>query len=634
MSRFVDRFVMIRAGLHLRHGVALVLLLGLLAPISELRAQTYGGRDFDYPATRQGVTRSQLVPRAQTAVPTSRESAVPGRALPGRAYPGRVGRVETGRPGRPPRYPGRGGGWGPAAAGIGAGIIGGIILDQAARRPVYDPYEPEPALPRRPRRPIILDGDDLDEPLLRHPRRPTPVRAAAPARQAPPPAQTARPAPGQPRIIVPAASERRFVADEILVELAPNAQADAVLRRHRATLMSSRRFDLAGVTIIRARLNDGRSARVVLSQMAGDARIASAQPNYLYTLQQDVPKPDAPKEEAAKAAPESASAANEPAASPPAKVEDTGPVLAAPPIIAPPDLPPVAPLASVAPKRELQPQYVVETLHFDAIHKLARGDKIRVAVIDSGADLTHPELQGVLAGSFDAVGGDTAPHAHGTAMAGAIMAQAQLQGVAPAARLLAARAFSGNSAPASANGTTYHILSALDWAAGEGARVVNLSFAGPQDRLLSRSLAGAKSKGIVAVAAAGNGGANAAPLYPGADPNVIAVTATDAQDKPFAQANRGSYIAVAAPGVDVLAAEPEGRYAFSSGTSIAAAHVSGLVALLLEKRPDLDLEGVRKLLMDSAIDLGGKGRNPIFGAGRVDAPAALARALPVSAARP
>jgi subtilisin family serine protease len=92
--------------------------------------------------------------------------------------------------------------------------------------------------------------------------------------------------------------------------------------------------------------------------------------------------------------------------------------------------------------------------------------------------------------------------------------------------------------------------------------------------------------------------------------------------------------AVAAPGVDVLAAEPEGRYAFSSGTSIAAAHVSGLVALLLEKRPDLDLEGVRKLLSDSAIDLGAKGRDPLFGAGRIDVPAALARALPVSAVRP
>lgn len=161
-----------------------------------------------------------------------------------------------------------------------------------------------------------------------------------------------------------------------------------------------------------------------------------------------------------------------------------------------------------------------------------------------------------------------------------------------------------------------------------------MSFAGPQDRLLSRSLAGAKTKGMIAVAAAGNGGAKAAPLYPGADPNVIAVTATDADDKPFSGANRGDYIAVAAPGVDVLAAEPQGRYAFSSGTSIAAAHVSGLVALLLEKRPELGLDEVRRLLSESAVDLGGRGKDPVFGAGRVDGPAALSRALPMSTARP
>ena len=151
---------------------------------------------------------------------------------------------------------------------------------------------------------------------------------------------------------------------------------------------------------------------------------------------------------------------------------------------------------------------------------------------------------------------------------------------------------------------------------------------------MSLALAGARGKGIVAVAAAGNGGAKAAPLYPGADPNVIAVTATDAEDKPLVWANRGNYIAVAAPGVDVLAAEPSGRYAFSSGTSIAAAHVSGLVALILEKRPDLTPDGVRRLLTDSAFDLGVKGRDPVFGAGRLDAPAALARAAQISAAQP
>lgn len=497
------------------------------------------------------------------------------------------------RPNPPPREPGMGrpgrprpgGGWGGVGIGVGAGIIGGILLDQATRPPVYEPDYGEPPPPRYPRRPVVIDEDDFDEPVVRQPRRPKPVREAAPPpRRTPPP--TARPAPRQPAVSVPALAESRFVADEILFELAPNAQADAVLRRHRAILLASRRFELPGVTIIRARLQGGRSARTVLAQMARDRSVATAQPNYLYALQQPVQADTAA-------------------------------------------LPP-APAATP----DKQPQYIVDKLRLGDVHKLARGEKIRVAVIDSGTDQAHPELQGVVAGSFDALGGESRPHAHGTAMAAAIMAQTQLQGVAPAARLLAARAFSGEAGPAAASGTTFHILTALDWAAGEGARVLNLSFAGPQDRLLSRSLAGARDKGMVAIAAAGNGGAKGAPLYPGADPSVIAVTATDADDKPFAQASRGNYIAVAAPGVDVLAAEPAGRYAFSSGTSIAAAHVSGIVALLLEKRPDLNLEGVRKLLTESAVDLGAHGRDAIFGAGRVDAPAALAKALPVSQARP
>lgn len=565
--------------------------LALLAALPGAFAQSY--------PSQQGYRQGTSVPQQgyDRAGSTGRMPST--RPAPGSTAP---------RPDYGTRYPGRGAGnWGPAAVGIGAGIIGGLILDQARRQPVYDPDLDEPPPPRRPRRPAVYEYED-DAPAAQRPRR-KPVREAAPPRRAPPPNRAQAGPGGQPRVIVPPVAERRLVNEEILFELAPGAELDAVLRRHRATLIESRRFELAGSTIVRARLNGGRSARTVLAEMAGDQRIAGAQPNYLYALQQEaVPKAEG----------QAASAASVP-------------TLVLSPAATPPE-PPAAP-ASVAPARELQPQYIVEKLQLDDVHKIARGAAVKVAVIDSGADLGHAELQGVAAGSYDALGGAEEPHAHGTAMAAAIMAQAQLQGIAPAARLLSARAFSGAAAPGAANGTTYHILASLDWAAGQGARVFNLSFAGPQDRLLSRALAGAKAKGIVAVAAAGNGGAKAAPLYPGADPSVIAVTATDADDKPFAGANRGDYVALAAPGVDVLAAEPQGRYAFSSGTSIAAAHVSGLVALLLEKRPDLDPDAVRKLLADSAIDLGAKGKDPVFGAGRIDAHGALAKALPVSAIR-
>ncbi|KRE09869.1 hypothetical protein ASE63_04985 [Bosea sp. Root381] len=419
-----------------------------------------------------------------------------------------------------------------------------------------------------------------------------------------PPALGGPPTPGQSRTVVPAADETRFVPDEILFELAPDAQAETVLQRYGATLITSRRVELAGTTIIRAKLEAGRDLRSVLVQMAGDNAIAGAQPNFTYELQQERPRPVS-----------TTASGGRPDV--PARLSD-----------------PAAVRTTPAPRRDLPPQYVVDKLRLGDVHKLARGASIRVAVIDSGVDIGHPELRGAVAGVYDALDEDFVPHSHGTAMAAALVAQGQLQGVAPASRLLAARAFSGRASSASASGTSLHIMAAIEWAVGQGARVINLSFAGPQDRLLSRGLAGLTAKGMIAVAAAGNGGPRAAALYPGADPNVIAVTATDADDRIFPRANRGGYITLAAPGVDVLAAEPQGRYAFSSGTSIAAAHVSGLVALLLEKRPDLDLDGVRRLLTESAIDLGSRGRDPVYGAGRIDAAAALARAMPVTASRP
>ncbi len=539
MSRPLDREVFVAQKLlrRLAGSAALALVLGLLAPVTPLRAEGGGGgRDFDINSIRRtgpvaGRPAVQPLPRGTPDRPAARqpargfEGAQPARAMTptGQGRPsvqtgGRPGlreRAATTRPEREPRYPGRGHGggrgWGPAAVGIGAGLIGGLILDQARRQPVYDPYELEP--PRRARRPVIIEDDEDDAPALRQPRRaarpPEPTAPRRAQRPPPPPAQTARPAPRQPPVIVPPAAERRFVAEEILFELAPNAQVDAVLRRHRATLIASRRFELAGVTIIRARLHEGRSARVALSGMAGDRQVASAQPNYLYALQQAA-VPVEPKPEPTPALKPGLTLG--PVSPPAGPSVASAPEMARPASdIAPPALPSIAPLASIAPKRELQPQYIVAKLHLEAAHLLARGEKIKIAVIDSGADISHPELAGVVAGSYDALGGEAQPHAHGTAMAGAILAQAQLQGVAPAARLLAARAFSGSATPGAANGTTFHILGSLDWAAGEGARVVNLSFAGPQDRLLSRALAGAKLKGMVAVAAAGNGGAKAAP---------------------------------------------------------------------------------------------------------------------------
>ncbi|MBX9710812.1 MAG: S8 family serine peptidase, partial [Xanthobacteraceae bacterium] len=133
--------------------------------------------------------------------------------------------------------------------------------------------------------------------------------------------------------------------------------------------------------------------------------------------------------------------------------------------------------------------------------------------------------------------------------------------------------------------------------------------------------------------AAGNAGPKSPPLYPGADRNVIAVTATDSSDHLFEAANRGGYVAIAAPGVDILSALPDGKYGMSSGTSLSAAFVSGLAALMIARNPNLTPGDLRTALTSSARDLGAKGRDDQFGAGEADAFAAVsAIAAPIETA--
>jgi len=132
-------------------------------------------------------------------------------------------------------------------------------------------------------------------------------------------------------------------------------------------------------------------------------------------------------------------------------------------------------------------------------------------------------------------------------------------------------------------------------------------------------LAAAREKGMVLIAAAGNGGPKSAPLYPAADADVVAVTATDDRDGVFAMANRGGYIAVAAPGVDILALAPDESLQITTGTSVAAAHVSAVAALLLECKPALTPADLRAIITATAKPLASAKRQAEFGAGLVDA---------------
>jgi subtilisin family serine protease len=361
----------------------------------------------------------------------------------------------------------------------------------------------------------------------------------------------------------------RAVRNELVAEIdsaLSSAEADELARRHGLERIASQSFPLLGSTIGLFRIVDSRPMDTVRRELAADASVRSVQFNLRHFLQQ---------------------------AKKPAIEGDAA-------------------------------QYAVAQLRLPQAHTLARGMNVTIAVIDSGVDVKHPELANSVADSFDALGSSEGPHVHGTGIAGAIVAHAKLMGSAPEARLLAIRAFGAGSK--GAESTSYVILRGLDYAAEHGAQIINMSFAGPKDPLIERGIAATAARGILMVAAAGNAGAKSPPLYPAANPNVIAVSGTDAQYKLFAASNRGNHIAISAPGADIFLPAPDEKYQITSGTSFSAAYVSGVAALLLERNPALKPGDVRAILTRTARDLGAAGRDDQFGAGEADAFAAVTAA--------
>jgi subtilisin family serine protease len=356
------------------------------------------------------------------------------------------------------------------------------------------------------------------------------------------------------------------IANELVAEIdgtLSDAQADALARRHGLVLVQSQNFPLLGATIGLFRITDRRPVEQARRTFSGESSVRSVQLNFRHFLQEQKP----------------ASTAGDAA------------------------------------------QYALAKLRLPQAHALASGANVTIAVIDSGIDDRHPELMNSIADNFDALGSKEGPHVHGTGIAGAIVSHARLMGSAPQARILGIRAF--GTAANGAESTTFVILKALNYAVLHGAQIINMSFAGPKDPLIERGIGATAARGVVMVAASGNAGAKSPPLYPAANRNVIAVSATDASDRLFAASNRGGHIAVAAPGVDIFLPAPDEKYQMTSGTSFSAAYVSGLVALMLERNPALKPGDVRAILMKTARDLGSPGQDDQFGAGAADAFAAV-----------
>ncbi|MEP3826341.1 MAG: S8 family serine peptidase [Marinobacter sp.] len=210
----------------------------------------------------------------------------------------------------------------------------------------------------------------------------------------------------------------------------------------------------------------------------------------------------------------------------------------------------------------------------------------------------------------------TAPRAHGTAVASVLVGQstAQSQPRLPGATLFNASVFYEGS-EATSGATLAHLLEGLNWLAEQNTSVINISLTGPDNRILATAIKNLQQKGPMLVAAVGNEGPAAPPLYPAAYEGVIGVTAVDKAGALYRWANRGNHVAFAARGVDVLVAHPKGGLVLDSGTSLAAPVVTALLACSL---PRMSNEQAIQALIERAEDLGAEGRDPGFGHGFLD----------------
>lgn len=226
----------------------------------------------------------------------------------------------------------------------------------------------------------------------------------------------------------------------------------------------------------------------------------------------------------------------------------------------------------------------------------------RIGLIDSGVDGNHRALNGVTLNQRG-FAGEARVGAHGTAIASLIAgADGGFHGAAPGATLFVADVYGGQ--PTGGGATS--LVAAMNWLVQQRASVINVSLVGPNNRALEAAVRAAIARGSVVVAAVGNDGPAAAPLYPAAYPGVVGVTGVDGRNRVLPEAGRGTQVDFAAPGSDFAAASPTGGYAAVRGTSYAAPIVAGLIAR----------RGTDALRAD-AIDLGARGADQVFGAGLV-----------------
>ena len=280
-------------------------------------------------------------------------------------------------------------------------------------------------------------------------------------------------------------------------------------------------------------------------------------------------------------------------------------------------------------------QSAVGRLRLESANLFSTGAGVTVAVIDTGLDLTHPLFAGRTVPGFDFLDNDSDPSevadgvdenqdglvdpsfGHGTHVAGLVVL------AAPQARIMPLRCFS-----AEGEGDAYAIAKAIWFAVETGARVINMSFGLTyRSAILSTSLSRAFEAGLHLVASAGNGGLANAPPYPARKLEVMAVAATDAEDRRADFSNYGTFVDISAPGIDLYSAFPNGGAAIWSGTSMAAPLVSGAIARLCAL--NLPQPAIEQAVLDAAWPIAAvnPGLDGLLGSGRIDALAAVERGL-------
>lgn len=250
------------------------------------------------------------------------------------------------------------------------------------------------------------------------------------------------------------------------------------------------------------------------------------------------------------------------------------------------------------------------------------GSLPKIGLIDTAINPDHPAL-GHARLEVVRITDDAVPlsgRQHGTAVAALLVGAAgsRAPGLLPSSEVIAVDAFRrlGGSADVA---STFDLVRALDMLAGREVRVINLSLAGPDNALLKRTVEAMIGRGAILVAAVGNAGPRAKPLYPAGYDGVIAVTAVDRGRNPYRRANQGEHVDIAAPGVNVWTAASISGARPKSGTSFAAPFVSAAAAVLLAERPDLTPVQMAEALSGLAQDIGSPGKDQVFGWGLLDA---------------